>query len=75
MTSLKKYNSIFHDLMDESKNDINGCNAGCTTQEHYFGCLCWQACEAQYKEYGDVQIIERGVETFATQMAYIKDET
>jgi hypothetical protein len=88
MTSLKKYNSIFHDLMDESKNDINGCNAGCTTQEHYLGYLCWQTCEAQYKPVYQVKVTYRSwvdhtkndyekymlAENVVCRIVYTKDE-
>ena len=39
----REYDNLFHELYELSKNDMAGMNAGRTTQEHYFGYLCWQA--------------------------------
>jgi hypothetical protein len=39
----KTYDSLFHELWENSKNDKMGIAVGCTTREHYFGYLCWQA--------------------------------
>lgn len=41
--SYKEYDNLFHELYELSKNDMVGMNAGRTTQERYFGYLCWQA--------------------------------
>lgn len=47
-TPMTQYTSeLFLELWEKSRDDVEGCNAGCTTQEHYFGYLVWQASQAQ----------------------------